>query len=257
MAWKCEIIYFYLMVQINLSTITEHLEGFEETIVFKLIDRAQYKMNSIVYEHGKSGFNGAGNKSLFELRLRRQERMDAQFGRFCVPEERAFTKHLPKPRRKVDLPDTGLFCEDFNVVNLTEDILKAYQELLPRLCVKGADGHFGSSVEHDVYALQAISRRVHYGALYIAECKYRSGPDIYRAIIEAGDTHALQSLLTRKDVEEAIITRVRKKMASAQARINDRVRNFIDPDIMVRFYRDRIIPLTKKGEVTYLLNRKK
>jgi chorismate mutase len=54
------------MVQINLSTITDQLEGLEETIVFKLIDRAQYKMNSVVYEHGKSGFDGSGNKSLYE-----------------------------------------------------------------------------------------------------------------------------------------------------------------------------------------------
>jgi chorismate mutase len=245
------------MVHIKLSTITEHLEGFEETIVFKLIDRAQYKMNSVVYEHGKSGFKGAGDKSLFELRLRSQERMDAQFGRYCVPEERAFTGRLPRPHRKVDLPDTGLRCDNINAINLTRELLAAYQDLLPRLCAGGTDGHFGSSVEHDVYALQAISRRVHYGALYVAECKYRSSPDGYRAMIDAGDIDALLSLLTRKDVEDAIVARVREKVADAQARINRRVRCVIDPDVVVRFYRDYIIPLTKKGEVAYLMNRKK
>jgi chorismate mutase len=183
--------------------------------------------------------------------------MDAEFGRFCVPEERAFTGHLPKPRRKVDLPDTGLLCKDFNVVNLTRELLFAYQDLLPRLCVDGADGHFGSSVEHDVFALQAISRRVHYGALYVAEGKYRSGPDTYRRMIDTGDIDGMLSLLTRKNVEDAIIARVREKVAYAQAQINRRVRTVVDPDVVVRFYRDHIIPLTKKGEVTYLLNRKK
>jgi chorismate mutase len=245
------------MAPIKLSTIAEHLEGFEETIVFKLIDRAQYKINSIVYERGKSGFEGAGDKSLFEVRLRRQERMDAQFGRFCVPEERAFTGRLPRPHRKVELPDTGLLCKKINAVNLTRELLDAYKDLLPRLCAGGTDGHFGSSVEHDVYALQAISRRVHYGALYVAECKYRSDPDRYRAMIDAGDIDALLSLLTRIDVEDAIIARVREKVADAQARINRRVRSVIDPGVVVRFYRDHIIPLTKKGEVLYLLSRKK
>jgi chorismate mutase len=195
--------------------------------------------------------------SLFELRLRSQERMDAQFGRFCVPEERAFTRHLPIPRRKVDLPDSGLFCKDFNVVNLTGELLSAYRVLLPRLCASGIDGHFGSSVEHDVYSLQAISRRVHYGALYVAECKYRSDPDTYRDMIDAGDKRALLSMLTRKSVEDAIVARVREKVAYAQARTNRKARVVVDPDIVVKFYRDHIIPLTKKGEVAYLLNRTK
>jgi chorismate mutase len=243
------------MAKATLATIAERLEGFEETIVFKLIDRAQYKTNPPAYQPAMSGFEHAGAKSLFELRLRRQESMDAQFGRFCVPEERAFSGHLPRPRRIVKLPDTGLRCSDINAINLTRELMRAYRELLPRICVEGIDGHFGSSVEHDVYALQAISRRVHYGALYVAECKYGDDPAAYRKLIKAKDTAGMLALLTRKDVEDAIVARVRDKVVYAQAKANKRTRIVLDPEAVVWFYRDYIIPLTKKGEVDYLLDR--
>ena len=39
----------------GLDTIAAHLEGLEETIISKLIDRAQFAQNLVVYEQGKSG----------------------------------------------------------------------------------------------------------------------------------------------------------------------------------------------------------
>jgi chorismate mutase len=244
------------MAEITLLSIAERLEGFEETIVFKLIDRAQYKTNPPVYKQGKSGFKNAGDASLFELRLHNQELMDARFGRFCAPEERAFTGRLPKPHRGVTIGDTGLRCKNLKAINFTAEILAAYKDLLPRICVHGIDkGNFGSSVENDVYALQAISRRVHYGALYVAECKFRDNPEKYRGLIKAKNVDEMLALLTRKEVEDAIIARVREKVAYAQARVNRRVRTVLDPDCIVRFYREHVIPLTKKGEIAYLLNR--
>jgi chorismate mutase len=240
----------------QLSEITEHLEAIEETIVFKLIDRAQYRENAVIYQSGKSGFSGWLDKSLFEIRLRYHEEMDAQFGRFCVPEERPFTPELPLPRRKVLLPETGLAIDSYDTVNLTEEISAGYRRLVAELCVDGDDGQYGSSVEHDVYALQAIARRVHYGSLYVAESKFISAPQCFGALIDARDGSGLLGLLTRKDVEEKILMRVREKTVAVQATVNSAVRRSIDPDIVVEFYRDCIIPLTKKGEVLYLLNRK-
>ena len=117
--------------------------------------------------------------------------MDAQFGRFCVPEERPFTVELPKSRRKVTLPQSDLFVDSYDVINVTGDILAGYRSFVARLCVEGDDGQYGSSVEHDVYALQAIARRIHYGSLYVAECKYRAAPGRFGALIEARDADGL------------------------------------------------------------------
>jgi len=243
------------MAQFDLHLIAAHLEGLEETIISKLIDRAQFYANLRVYKKGQSGFVNENRLSLFEIRLLYQERMDSQFGRFCVPEERPFDKKLPRPRRVAKLPSTGLKIAGYDKINVTRDILPDYLNLIPQICRKGVDGHFGSSVEHDVYAVQAISRRIHYGAMFVAECKFKTEPALYRKLITKRDIGTLTENLTRIEVEERIIGRIHEKVEKAQANVNTEVRVVIDPQVVVDFYRNTIIPLTKKGEIMYLLNR--
>jgi chorismate mutase len=231
------------------------LEGLEETIIARLIDRAQFHRNAAAYQRGRSGFAGEPELSLFALRMRYQEEMDARFGRFEVPEERPFNRNLPPPRRQVRLPETGLKLTDYDRVNLTDRILAAYLDLLPGICPPGDDAQYGSSVEHDVYAVQAISRRIHYGAMYVAEAKYRSDPAAYAPAVAAGDAERLGALLTRSDVEERILLRVHVKAGMMQASAKAETRITIHPDRVRAFYADHVIPLTKAGEIRYLRHR--
>lgn len=241
--------------RLNLNAVAARLEGLEETIIFMLINRAQYAENRVVYAPGKSGFEGAGDLSLFELRLLRHEEMDSEFGRFCVPEERPFMKNLPAPKRPVVLPRSMLMVDDFDVVNVTGEILKAYKALIPEICLEEDDCQYGSSVEHDVIALQAIARRVHFGALYVAESKYQSDPGRYDEILQAGDREELLGALTRADVENRILSRVAEKVTHIQSQINPATRRSIPPGAIMTFYRSHVIPLTKEGEIQYFLNR--
>ncbi|GBU22484.1 chorismate mutase [Fibrobacteres bacterium R8-0-B4] len=243
------------MPELNLDDIAARLESLEETIIHRLIDRAQWCVNNTVYQHGKSGFPGADSYSLFEWRLRRHEEMDAEFGRFCVPDERPFNKNLPKPLRMAGPPDTDVHLKDYDAVNLTEPLLKSYMLLLPKICPAGNDGQYGSSVEHDVYALQAIARRIHCGAIYVAESKFRQAPDGYKKLVEARDKDGLMERLTRKDVEMKIIKRVKVKVKSLQAKVKKSIRKIVSSEPIIAFYKDVLIPLTKEGEVLYLLNR--
>lgn len=241
--------------QFDIDIVAAHLEACEETIVFKLADRAQYFANLRIYREGESGFKDEKKRSLFHTRLLFQERMDAQFGRFCVPEERPFFSRLPRARRAVHLPQTGLRLRDNNAVNLMRDIVAQYLALVPRICREGEDGHFGSSVEHDIFAVQAIALRVHYGALYVAESKFRIAPEKFTPLIRDGDAGALVAALTRKEVEERILRRIPEKVAAAQKNANPMVRHCIDPGAVAAFYRETIMPLTKQGQAIYLLHR--
>ena len=243
------------MVSLDLNLIAAHLEGLEETIIHRLVDRAQFHANAVAYESGKSGFENATDESLFELRLRHHEEMDAVFGRFVVPEERPFHRDLSSASRSVSLPYSPLRIGDLDLVNLTPDIVSAYIDLIPRLCPIGDDGQYGSSVEHDVMAIQALGRRIHYGALYVAESKYQSQPDEYQAAIDTGNRGRLVDLLTRPEVEKRILGRVREKVDYVQATLNTSVRTHVDPETVMALYRETIIPLTKEGEVRYLLAR--
>ncbi len=241
---------------ISLDQIVARLEALEETIIMRFIDRAQFAANPVAYERGRSGFSGAGDRSLFEVRLEAQERMDAEFGRYEVPEERPVNDNLPAPRRTVHLPDSPLRIDDYSVVSQSRAIRDAYLACLPDLCAVGDDGQYGSSVELDVYAIQAIARRVHYGALYVAEAKYRGNPDAYRDAAAAHDIDRIVEMLTRSEVEQRIVGRLEQKVADLQHHVNTDVRRVIGAQVIVQFYRESVIPLTKQGQVSYLLNRR-
>lgn len=246
------------MITVDLGVIAAHLEGLEETIIHRLLDRAQFRENPAAYASGTSGFKDAGTRTLFDLRLRYQEEMDAAFGRFQVPEECPFHEDLPAPRREVALQESPLDHAAAAAVNCTPEIVKRYLEFVPALCERGDDGQYGSSVEHDVLAIQAIGRRIHYGALYVAESKYRTDPAQFAAATEraaAGDRVALTKLITRAEVEERILRRVSEKVDYIQASLNPGVRRRVDPQVVLRLYRDTIIPITKTGEIHYLLVR--
>ena len=240
----------------DLNQIAAVLEGLEETIIFMLINRAQFAANAVVYEPMHSGFAGEGERSLFSIRLRMHEEMDAVFGRFCIPEERPFSKNLPAPKRHVVVPDTGLALDDYDAVNTTAQILPAYLKLLPKICLAKDDGQYGSSVEHDVMALQAVARRVHFGALYVAESKYQGNPPMYRELVADNNRDGLLAALTRAEVEERILKRVADKVAHIQAAGNPDVRRCVPADEVMNFYRKYVIPLTKEGEISYFLNRR-
>lgn len=244
-------------MSIELSKVAARLEGLEETIIAKLLDRAQFHVNTCVYQPGESGFAHEKERCLFKVRLFHQETMDAQFGRFHVPEERPFNRELPPVQRQVTLPPSDLYINDYDIINLSENIIQDYMELIPKLCREGDDRQYGSSVEHDVYAFQAIARRIHYGAMYVAECKYVDDPTTYRTMIDNNDTDGMMKKLTRQEVEDKIIQRIREKVDTIQFRANPMVRHLVDPDVITSFYRDTIIPLTKKGEILYLLNRER
>jgi len=62
-------------------------------------------------------------------------------------------------------------------------------------------------------ALQAISRRVHYGK-HVAEVKYQEQPVEYTRLVQAGDREGIMALLTNSAVEARLLERVRLKAAA-------------------------------------------
>jgi len=242
-------------MELTLDQIAGKLEALEDTIIYELIERAQFKLNPGIYMKGESGLSGNPNRSLFEIMFRMQEYIHALFGRFTTPEERPFNKNLPEARRSMIRPDSGLHIDDHDKVNLTREILPTYLQLVSLICEQGADGEYGSSVVADIAAVQAIAERVHYGAFYVAERKFLDEEKTYRKLIAASDIDGIMAQLTRPEVEAKILDRVKSKVAHVQEGANTKVRRLIAPDVVAQFYEDHIIPLTKEGEVLYLLNR--
>ena len=241
------------MQPLALADLREELIRQEETIIFALIERAQFKLNAVVYDAAGieiPGFDG----SFLAYMLFETERIHARVRRYTSPDEHAFCRDLPEPVLP-DAADTPQRIKP-NRINRNAEILDGYRNrIVPQICEPGDCGNYGSSAVCDVNCLQALSKRIHYGK-FIAEAKFQAETDAYTELIQAADTAGIMTRLRDADVEAALCRRVALKAATyGQEPGQTNPRPKVDPDCIAAIYRDWIIPLTCRVEVDYLLAR--
>ncbi|KAJ3365579.1 chorismate mutase aro7 [Allomyces javanicus] len=276
--------------KLSLDKLRNVLVRLEDTIIFALIERAQFKQNEIIYVQGAFPFDNEPdfNGSFLDYFLLETERIHARVRRYTSPDEYPFNDNLPAPV----LPALD-FANHLipNKINVNHHVKSMYLlNILPSLCAPGDDSNHGSSATRDVECLQALSKRIHYGK-FIAEAKFQADPEKYTPLIKARDTTALMALLTNELVEERLLRRLRRKAEiygqeyadesdaedpapvpststdgaatngttpsrkRRRSSTSDGTKRRIDLDMVVRLYKDFVIPLTKKVEVDYLLVR--
>jgi chorismate mutase len=220
-------------VVLSLDSIRSSLIRQEETIIFALIERAQFRRNDIVYEPGgfgnlgvplgcrSSGDEENGQSSLFEYTFAGTEALHARIRRYTSPEEHAFfPNRLPEEGPMPTLPRLQYPSEllstvnDASALNYNHKLLEKYMSvILPSISKEGDDEQHGSTVLCDIAVLQAISRRVHYGK-FVAESKYRSNPSQYQSLVDNDDADGVMELLTNEAVEHSVVRRARLKAAT-------------------------------------------
>lgn len=209
---------------LSLDSIRASLIRQEETIIFALIERAQFRADKVVYELGASGLEcivNSNEESFLEHMLTETEILHSGLRRYKSPEEHAFypAKLLNDCEQflKQDLEyNSGLLSDIGNAskVNFNEILLKKYvDEVVPSICAKGDDEQYGSCVLSDIAVLQALSKRVHYGK-FVAESKYLADPEGYQALVDANDAEGVMKLLTNEVVELKVLRRARLKAAT-------------------------------------------
>lgn len=256
---------------LSLESIRSTLVRQEETIIFALIERAQFRRNHEIYDTKLNKLRNiyGAPLSFLEFMLIETEKLHAKVRRYTSPEEHAFYPNLlPPPILPVlDYP-TILSQVDKNVVNVNAEVLRWYTEkIIDRLCISGDDEQHGSSVLCDISALQALSRRIHYGK-FVAESKFQKDTDLYTRLIRAGDAAAVVELLTNVEVERNVLRRALLKAStygqdivstfnssSLETNQNSATGYKIEPMLIADIYRDMVIPLTKDVEVRYLFHR--
>lgn len=238
--------------QLLLEHIRDVLARLEETIIFALIERAQFCHNARIYEKNALGEAMEGH-SLVGYLLRKTEEVHARMRRYTSPDEHPFCDDLPDPI----LPALSFSESPLQPVkiNLNKRIRSIYeQDIVPGICAEGDDSQYGSSAVCDVACLQAISRRIHFGS-FVAESKYRADPALFDAAVERDDPAALLELVTN-DTEKQVIERVRRKArAYGCSEEGGRTEPMIDPDEVAGIYARWIIPMNKEVQVLYLQNR--
>ena len=219
---------------LSLNSIRSTLIRQEETIIFAIIERAQFRQNDIVYQKdglGKfdspigsvepdSSMNHVDTRlSFMEYMLVGTEALHCRARRYKSPEEHAFfPERLPSTIQV--LPDLQYSPELLSPengaanVNFNKRLLSTYMStIVPAICRAGDDEQHGSTALCDIAVLQAMSRRVHYGK-FVAESKYRSDPIAYQQLVDADDADGVMKLLTDPIVEEKVLRRARLKAAT-------------------------------------------
>lgn len=245
--------------EMTLDAVRDALIRQEDTIIFSLIERAKFPINSPTYDESRLSIPGFCG-SLVQFIVKETEASESKAGRFQNLEEHPF---FPD-----DMPPSLVAPYDYKLVlhpaadsiNVNGKIWDVYfKELLPLLTEPGDDGNYASTASADLHCLQAISKRIHYGN-FVAEVKFRDAPQDYEPAIRAQDRDALMKLLTFEAVEAMVKKRVEKKATifSQEVTLNDTKSkgNYkIDPPLVSRLYDEWIMPLTKHVEVEYLLRR--
>ncbi len=239
-------------LQLKLENIRSVLIRQEETIIFSLVERAQFCQNHIIYKENEfsiPGFNG----SFVEYLLYGTEALHATIRRYTSPDELPFSK---------ELPDSILPVTDFdepikkNQININSKIKNIYElKIIPAICEPADDEQYGSSAVCDVACLQALSKRIHYGK-FVAESKFLSDSKTFSKFIKEKASDELMKLITNQEVEDKLLLRVEKKAATYGQEIENTKGEYkIQPAFVAELYKKWIIPLTKEVEINYLLQR--
>lgn len=237
---------------LSLANIRDSLIRQEDTIIFSLIERSQFAVNSAVYSKG----------GVLEYYLKETEQLHGKIRRFTSPDEHPFfPENVPE---LVLRPITyASVLAPFNKeINVNARVMQLYVDhLLPGIAAAGDDNNYGSSAMYDGLALQALSKRVHYGK-FVAEAKFLDHREEYSELIRRQDSDAIMDLLTNKAVEKQVIARVRRKTAmfaqdyTGDGPVEGEGRIYkVQPDRVAELFRDWVMPLTKDVEVMYLLRR--
>jgi len=295
---------------LSLEYIRSTLIRQEETIIFALIERSQFRQNDICYVPG--GVPGLGvppgsnvedeseeDFSFLDFMFTGTEALHSIVRRYESPEEHAFfPSRLPKRSNslsELDYPNLLSNDEAINDLNWNTILTEKYLNVIvPSIANKGDDEQHGSTVLCDIAALQALSKRIHFGK-FVAESKYQSNPSGFQKLVDDGDADGVMELLTNAKVEEQVLTRARLKattygreplMASmpkvegndddnasiiaaaaasavvtameAMKKSDDddtQIKGKVDPVVIESIYRELIIPMTKDIEVAYLFLR--
>ncbi|KAH3668265.1 hypothetical protein OGAPHI_002019 [Ogataea philodendri] len=243
-----------------LENIRDALVRMEDTIIFSFIERSQFFASPSVYKENQfpiPNFRG----SFLDWLLSQHERIHSQVRRYEAPDEVPF---FPEVLQKTFLPKINyptVLASYSDEINVNSEILKIYTtEIVPGIAAGSGEqpDNLGSCAMTDIDCLQALSRRIHFGK-FVAEAKFVNEGEKIVELIKNKDVKGIEELITNSAVEEKILQRLLEKGRAygtdPTLKFSQNIQSKVKPEVIVRIYKEFVIPLTKKVEVDYLLRR--
>jgi len=249
---------------LSLPHIRSQLIRLEDTVLFHLIERAQFALNKTIYTAGAIAIPGS-SLSFTDWVLREQERLQSRIRRYQSPDEHPFFEDAMETPILPPLAYPPILYE--NTVNVNDSLKAAYiDSILPTVCAplgrterrEDAQENYGSAATADISCLQSLSRRIHFGK-FVAESKFLAETERFVQLIKAEDREGIDAAITNAAVELQVLARIAKKaeMYGLGPGLDAEGPRKIPVEAVVSMYKDHIIPLTKIVEVEYLMQRLK
>lgn len=262
---------------LNLDNIRNKLTRMEDSIIFGLLERAQFKVNSAVYAPDSDQLgpfrlhqlkSAGSNGCLADWVIYQTECLHSQFRRYLHPTEFPFFGPLPEPYLGRQRHHPAILAPVPPDALVNKELLKCYREkIVPVICEAGDDDNHGSTAVQDMHCLQTMATRIYYG-LFVAESKFRTEREKATALIKAKDRVGLMNFITKPEVEARNIQRIVLKARTFSQNISGGEETAcghllpsgssthkINPEFVGEVFRDYLMPLTKDVEVAYLLAR--
>jgi chorismate mutase len=232
--------------KIDLSELRIKIDQMNEQIISGLKQRSRYPLNKGVFT--KEFIANENEKPLnkntwFLFRLRKEQDIDAQFGRFIYSDQAPMffkKEELATPLRERKAPKIeGLV----NIpIDKSKEILKVYQEILTKICIKKEDeDSYGETVKLDVSNVLAINERVLGLGEMVAEYKIESNPKI---INETNKSKIKEMLVVLKREQEVVQSAKEIALKYGLTQTED-IGNFMQ----------KIIDITTDTEIEYILKK--
>ncbi|KAF6006137.1 hypothetical protein HII13_005258 [Brettanomyces bruxellensis] len=245
---------------LDLNNIRQALQRMEDTIIFYFIERSQFFTCPSVYKKDVfpiPNFDG----SFLDWLLSQHEKIQSQVRRYQAPDEYPFFPEIVQPSflPKVNYPPVLASYAD--EININKNVLKVYVDnMVPGISSGSGDQmeNLGSAAMADIDALQSLSRRIHFG-MFVAEAKFRNETEKFTKLIKNKDIKGIDKAITNTAVEEKILKRLLEKAKTygvdPTLKFTQHIQNKVKPEVVVKIYKDYVIPLTKKVEIDYLMRR--
>ncbi|QPG73072.1 hypothetical protein FOA43_000377 [Brettanomyces nanus] len=245
---------------LDLANIRQALQRMEDSIIFNFIERSQFHTCPSVYKADVfpiPNFQG----SFLDWLLSQHERIQSQVRRYEAPDQYPFFPDsvMPTFLPKIDYPP--ILANYAEAISINAEIKKIYTEAIAPGISSGEGNqmeNLGSTAMADIDSLQSLSRRIHFG-MFVAEAKFRNERERFTKLIKERDIKGIEDAITNKIVEDKILQRLLEKGKAygidPTLKFTEHIDSKVKPEVIVKIYKDYVIPLTKKVEVDYLLRR--
>jgi len=224
---------------IDLNDLRIKLDQLNEQIISGLKTRSRYALNSRTFSE-----EFAEGKTWFLYRLKREQDVDSEFGRFLFHDQTPllFTKkELSGARIGREVSRSGI---EPIVLNFSKEIIQTYQEILKEICETREDeATYGEVAKLDVNNVLALNERVVGLGEQVAAYKLQEHPELLKA---KSEKDILAILVNTKREEEVVVNTVEIAKKYGLKNLES-----------ISEFAKKIIEITRKVEVKFILHAQK